>query len=93
MKQAQIVVRDLSKTYSVPEREPGLGAALRGLVHRSYRDVEAVHEIAFRVEAGERVGLIGVLAEYGEDDPVVWVLGVVVAGMFVGVFRHVVSSG
>jgi ABC-2 type transport system ATP-binding protein len=59
MTQAQIVVRNLVKTYRVPERDPGLGAALRGLVRRSYREVEAVREIEFSVEAGERVGFIG----------------------------------
>ena len=56
---SQIVVENLSKTYQVPEREPGLGAALRSLVRRSYREVEAVHGISFSVEAGEMVGFIG----------------------------------
>ena len=55
----QITVRNLSKTYRVPEREPGLGAALKSLVHRTYRDVEAVHDISFDVESGEMVGFIG----------------------------------
>jgi len=59
MTRAQIVVHKLTKTYRVPEREPGLGAALRGLVRRSCRDVEAVREIEFSIGAGERVGLIG----------------------------------
>jgi ABC-2 type transport system ATP-binding protein len=55
----QIVVDSLSKTYRVPERESGLGAALKSLVRRSYRDVEAVRDISFAVEAGEVVGFIG----------------------------------
>jgi ABC-2 type transport system ATP-binding protein len=55
----QIVVDSLSKTYRVPEREPGFGAALKSLVRRSYRDVEAVRDISFAVEAGEVVGFIG----------------------------------
>jgi ABC-2 type transport system ATP-binding protein len=59
MRQPQISVQSLTKTYRVPEREPGLRAALRGLVHRTYRDVEAVRNITFHIEAGERVGLIG----------------------------------
>jgi len=59
MTQTQIVVRNLVKTYRVPEREPGLGPALRGLVRRTYREVEAVREISFAIEAGERVGFIG----------------------------------
>jgi ABC-2 type transport system ATP-binding protein len=55
----QIVVQNLSKTYRVPEREPGLGAALRSLARRSYREVEAVCDITFTVEPGEVVGFIG----------------------------------
>lgn len=55
----QIVVHRLSKTYRVPEREPGLGAALQSLVRRSYHEVEAVRDISFSVEAGEVVGFIG----------------------------------
>jgi ABC-2 type transport system ATP-binding protein len=56
---SQIVVKNLSKTYRVPERAPGLGAAIKSLVRRSYRDVEAVRDISFSVEAGEVVGFIG----------------------------------
>lgn len=59
MSQPQIVVSNLSKTYRVPEREPGLGAALKSLAHRTYRDVEAVRDINFTVEAGEMIGFIG----------------------------------
>ena len=55
----QITVRNLSKTYRVPERAPGLAAALRGLARRSYRDVEAVRDVTFAVESGEIVGFIG----------------------------------
>jgi ABC-2 type transport system ATP-binding protein len=59
MAEASIVVRNLSKTYRVPEREPGLAASLRSLVRRTYRDVEAVREISFSIAAGEMVGFIG----------------------------------
>lgn len=59
MAEPQIIVRNLSKTYRVPERQPGLAASLKSLVRRTYRDVEAVQGISFSVEAGEIVGFIG----------------------------------
>ena len=55
----QIVVNDLCKVYRVPEREAGLGAAVRSLIHRRYRDVLAVDHITFTVQPGEIVGFIG----------------------------------
>jgi ABC-2 type transport system ATP-binding protein len=59
MAEKQISVRNLTKTYRVPEREAGLVASFKGLVRRRYRDVEAVRGINFAVEAGEMVGFIG----------------------------------
>ncbi len=55
----QIEVRNLSKTYQVPERAPGLAAALKSLTHRKFRDVEAVCAISFDIRPGEVVGFIG----------------------------------
>ncbi len=52
-------VRGLSKTYRVPVREAGLGAALRSLVRRRTREVEAVCGIDFDIEPGEIVGFLG----------------------------------
>ncbi|MDR5683091.1 MAG: ATP-binding cassette domain-containing protein [Armatimonadota bacterium] len=54
-----IEVRRLSKTYTVPEREAGLAAAIRSLVRRRWRAVEAVRSISFEVAAGEIVGFLG----------------------------------
>ena len=54
-----IDVRDLSKTYEVPVREGGLAAALKSLLHRQTRQVEAVKEINFEVAPGEIVGFLG----------------------------------
>jgi ABC-2 type transport system ATP-binding protein len=59
MTEPQIVVRHLAKTYRVPEREPGLIASLKSLARRTYRQVEAVRDISFTIEAGEMVGFIG----------------------------------
>jgi ABC-2 type transport system ATP-binding protein len=54
-----IVVDQLSKTYHVPEREGGFGAAVRSFVRRQFRDVHAVQQVSFRIGAGEIVGFLG----------------------------------
>jgi ABC-2 type transport system ATP-binding protein len=54
-----IAVSELSKTYRVPVREAGVAAALKSLVNRRTRDVPAVHDVSFRVRAGEIVGFLG----------------------------------
>ena len=54
-----ITVETLSKTYRVPEREGGMGAAVRSFFRRKYRDVPAVHEVSFRIASGEIVGFLG----------------------------------
>ena len=59
MTEPQITVRNLSKTYRVPERQAGLAASLKSLARRTYRDVEAVQDVSFSIQAGEVVGLIG----------------------------------
>jgi ABC-2 type transport system ATP-binding protein len=59
MPASTIRVHDLRKIYSVPVREPGLRAAMRGLVRRKSRDVAAVDGISFEVGRGEIVGFLG----------------------------------
>jgi ABC-2 type transport system ATP-binding protein len=54
-----IVVEDLSKTYHVPEREGGFGAAVRSFFQRRYRDVLAVQQVNFCIQSGEVVGFLG----------------------------------
>ena len=54
-----IEIRDLVKTYRVYQKKEGLGASLRGLFQREYRDVEAVRSIDLTVEAGEFVAFLG----------------------------------
>ena len=54
-----IIVEDLTKTFHVAEREPGLWGALRGLASRRYRTVCALDRISFKLEPGELVGYIG----------------------------------
>ena len=52
-------VDQLTKTYVVPEREAGLAAAMRALVRRRHREVQAVESISFEVGSGEVVGFLG----------------------------------
>ena len=54
-----ITVEQLSKTYQVPEREGGFGAAVKSFFKRKYKDVKAVHNVSFKLEQGEVVGFLG----------------------------------
>jgi ABC-2 type transport system ATP-binding protein len=54
-----ISVNQLSKTYRVPQREPGLRAAIRSLSQPQFLEVEAVKSISFTINPGEMVALIG----------------------------------
>ena len=55
----QVEVADLVKTYQVAERDPGVMGALRGLVHRRHRTVQALQGVSFNLERGELLGFIG----------------------------------
>jgi ABC-2 type transport system ATP-binding protein len=54
-----IIVENLSKTYQVPEREGGFGAAVGSFFKRKYKDVKAVQKVDFKIEQGEVVGFLG----------------------------------
>jgi ABC-2 type transport system ATP-binding protein len=54
-----ISVRGLSKHYRVPERPPGLAAAVKSIFNRKYKTVKAVDGIDFEIASGERVGFLG----------------------------------
>jgi ABC-2 type transport system ATP-binding protein len=54
-----VQVTDLGKTFKVPERDPGLRAALSSLVRRRSRLVHAVSEVSFSIAPGEIVGFLG----------------------------------
>ena len=56
---SSITVTDLGKTYSVPEREGGIRAALGAVVRRRTRQVKAVAGVGFAIEPGEIVGFLG----------------------------------
>ena len=52
-------VRQLSKTYLVPERGAGLGAAVHSVFRRRTRSVKAVARVSFVLQPGEFVGFVG----------------------------------
>ena len=54
-----VSVRALTKVYRVHEREEGLGATLRGVVRRRFKEVNAVSEATFSIAPGEIVGFLG----------------------------------
>jgi ABC-2 type transport system ATP-binding protein len=56
---ATITVEKISKTYQVPEREGGFGAAVQSFFKRKYKDVKAVQEVSFKITQGEVVGFLG----------------------------------
>jgi ABC-2 type transport system ATP-binding protein len=54
-----IEVETMSKTFQVPEREGGFGAAVGSFFRRRYRDVDAVQGVSFHIRSGEIVGFLG----------------------------------
>lgn len=54
-----IEVRGLTKTYRVPVKDPGLAGTFRSLFRRRHREVQAVRDLTFTIQQGERVGFLG----------------------------------
>ncbi|MGK7873477.1 MAG: ATP-binding cassette domain-containing protein [Xenococcaceae cyanobacterium] len=54
-----VVVENLSKIYPVAVKEPGIKGTLVHFFRRTYREVKAVQDISFQIEAGEMVGFLG----------------------------------
>ncbi len=57
--EAVVAVEELTKTFRVAERDPGLAGAFRGLLHRRHRTVHALARVSFELQPGELVGYIG----------------------------------
>jgi ABC-2 type transport system ATP-binding protein len=55
-----IKVNQLSKTFRINQKEPGLLGAVKALVSPRHIDKVAVDGISFKIEPGEMVGYIGV---------------------------------
>jgi ABC-2 type transport system ATP-binding protein len=56
---AAVLAQALTKDYRVPEKEPGLGGALKSLFNRKFRTTRAVDAIDLHIEEGELVGFLG----------------------------------
>jgi ABC-2 type transport system ATP-binding protein len=54
-----VSVDQLSRTYRVADRQPGLRGSVEHLLRRRHRDVVAVDRVSFAVEPGEIVGFLG----------------------------------
>ena len=54
-----IHTQNLTKVYTVSEREAGMRAAVQSLVHRRTEEVRAVDGISFELAPGEVVGFLG----------------------------------
>src|SRR5437867_11034445 len=54
-----ITADQLSKTFRVKVRGPGLRGAIEALLRPRYRDVHAVREVTFRIDPGEIVAFLG----------------------------------
>ncbi len=59
MTEPVIHLHELRKTYRVPEREPGMRAALQSLFHRKMKEIKAVDALSFDLARGEMVGFLG----------------------------------
>ena len=54
-----VSVENLSKVYPVAVKSPGIKGTLTHFFKRTYREVKAVQDISFSIEAGEIVGFLG----------------------------------
>ena len=54
-----VIVENLTKTFQVKQKAPGLGGSVRSIFRPVTRTVEAVKGISFQIEAGELLALIG----------------------------------
>ena len=54
-----IVATELSKTYDVKVRDPGIKGALAALARPRYRQVRAVDNVSFSIERGDAVAFLG----------------------------------
>jgi ABC-2 type transport system ATP-binding protein len=56
---ASIIVDRLSKVYPVAIKAPGLKGTIDHFFQRKYKQIDAVKDVSFQIEAGEVVGFLG----------------------------------
>lgn len=54
-----IIAQNLSKSYSVAIKEPGIKATINHFFRRKYRTIKAVEDVSFEIAPGEIVGFLG----------------------------------
>ncbi|MEK9146803.1 MAG: ABC transporter ATP-binding protein [Patescibacteria group bacterium] len=54
-----IDVKNLTKIYSVFQKEPGFSGTIKSLFRRKYQKIKALEDISFEIKEGELVGFIG----------------------------------
>ena len=54
-----VACHQLSKTYRVSAKQPGVMGTLRHFVRRRHREIEAVKDVSLAIEPGEIVGFLG----------------------------------
>ncbi|MDJ0691287.1 MAG: ATP-binding cassette domain-containing protein [Xenococcaceae cyanobacterium MO_188.B32] len=54
-----VIVENLSKTYPVAVKEPGIKGTLNHFFRRTYRQIQAVRSVSFYIDTGEIVGFLG----------------------------------
>jgi ABC-2 type transport system ATP-binding protein len=56
---ASIIVDRLSKVYPVAIKEPGFAGTVKHFFQRTYKEINAVRDVSFEIQAGEIVGFLG----------------------------------
>ena len=54
-----VIVENLSKTYPVAVKEPGIKGTVNHFFRRTYRQIQAVQNVSFYIDTGEIVGFLG----------------------------------